>query len=173
LLFVGISALVALLAALVALACLPRADLLADQQQQQQQQHAPELHELLHVHGAVPVLDWSPSKPFAKKIAAQRVPVVLRNTVASRWRAVSEQRWSAAALAATLGANHTLRFVKRGSEPVFVLRDPSKPIKELPEVLTRRQARQSSYAMLNMSVSEFLLRAPTPDGEQPTYQYYR
>jgi hypothetical protein len=56
-----------------------------------------------------------------------------------------------------------------GIEPVFLLGDWSKPITEMPVVVSDRQQHQRAYALVNMTLGEFL----TPAAHDGMYRYFR
>jgi hypothetical protein len=113
----------------------------------------------------VRVLTWTPTEPFAAAFAAHRLPVVLRNTVATTWRALGT--WTPEYLASRVG---TLQDVYEHQHPTFTFYDPHKPLATaVPAIGADVRA---SHRMVNLTMAALVerMRATTsPDG---LFYYY-
>lgn len=89
-----------------------------------------------NIVGAVPLIMWSPQKPFVHEVIRNNVPVVLRNTFVKSWPAL--KRWSPQTLIQRTSSD-IFDFKTLKNDNIFIYSQP-KPLEELPE-LSFRQVR--------------------------------
>jgi hypothetical protein len=82
-----------------------------------------------HIVGRVPLVQWEPTRRFAREVALERRPVVLRNAVPQTWPAL--RKWTPEYLADEVP---TLAGVYQHSGRVFTFYDDSKPYGAFPAV---------------------------------------
>jgi len=75
-----------------------------------------------HIVGQVPVVTWEPQKRFAREIAAERKPVIIRNSIVKTWPALKE--WNPEYLSEHV---ETLLGVYQHRNKTFTFYDDSKP----------------------------------------------
>lgn len=111
----------------------------------------------------MPVIQWSPDKPFVLDVIKQNRPVVLRNTAATKWPAL--RKWTPQYLITnTRGKQYDFRTAI--NESVFIY-SQRKPLDQLPELEFRKP-----WNITYMTLSDFFDSITSNITNEKTYHYF-